>query len=62
MPDLDKLFIKFYKVKSEIKRHNATLTDVVKVYNFVLHSSNIIEYLSKFFIGLILYFKQQREK
>ncbi len=49
MPDLDKLFIKFYKVKSQIKRHNAGLSDVVKVYNFVLHSANIIEYLSKFF-------------
>jgi len=49
MPDVDKLFIKFYKVKSGIKRHSATLGDIVKVFNFVVHSSDVIKYLSLLF-------------
>ncbi len=34
MPDLDKLYAKFYKVKSR-KRHNANLSDCLKVYQVV---------------------------
>lgn len=47
MPDLDKLYSKFYKVKSGVKRHYANLGDVVKVYHLVIHSQKIIDYLTK---------------
>lgn len=32
IPDTDKLFIKFHKIYSDIKNHNASLEDAVKVY------------------------------
>jgi len=35
IPDLDKLYSKFYKVHSERKQHGATLVDCIKVYQIV---------------------------
>ncbi len=43
-PDVDKLFAKFYKVKNN-KKHNANLTDCVKVYDMLTSLDNLHRFL-----------------
>ncbi len=43
IPDLDKLYSKFYKVHSERKQHGATLVDCIKVYQIVKNLEWIYE-------------------
>lgn len=44
-PDIDKLFAKFYKVKNA-KKHNANLTDCVKVYDMLTSLDNLLRFLT----------------
>jgi len=44
-PDIDKLFAKFYKVKNN-KKHNANLTDCVKVYDMLTSLENLYKFMS----------------
>lgn len=62
IPDLDKLYSKFYKVKSGL-RHNATLGDCVKVYQLVVHSQNVAKYLSNtYFLEMSDFLKENTLK
>ena len=47
IPDLDKLYTKFYKVHSN-KKHTGNLIDCIKVYQLVKNIRNIIGILSKY--------------
>ena len=47
LPDLDKLYAKFYKVHSK-KKHNCTLSDCVRVYKFVQSIKIVFQYLENY--------------
>jgi DNA mismatch repair protein MSH2 len=47
IPDLDKLYAKFYKVHSK-KKHSGNLVDCMKVYQVVTSLKTFVDYLNKY--------------